>query len=97
MQVGRGAPAAGHAGDMADRELTLTVTYRIEIVDALALREAGFRAIRDDPKLAQVFEGREDSTTTALGVLLRTRPEIPGVQIHGHNVKIEPLGLDQLP
>jgi hypothetical protein len=82
---------------MSDDELTLTVTYRIEVVDELALREAGFRAIRDDGRLALVFEGREDNATNALGVLLRNRPKIPGVRYLGHTVRISPLREDQLP
>lgn len=91
------AGSAGMLGCMTDRELTLTVTYRIEIVDPLALREAGFRAIRDDARLAEVFEGKEDSTANALGILMRTRPEIPGVRFLGHEVQIEPLEAGDLP
>ena len=82
---------------MGDDELTLTVTYRIEVVDELALREAGFRAIRNDGRLSLVFEGREDNPTNALGVLLRSRPDIPGVRYLGHTVTVAPLREDQLP
>lgn len=82
---------------MTGNELTLTVTYRIEVTDELALREAGFRAIRDDGRLSLVFEGREDNATNALGVLLRHRPDIPGVRHLGHSVTIGPLREDQLP
>lgn len=77
--------------------MTLTVTYTVEIVDPLALREAGFRAIREDANLSKVFEGQEDNPKTALALLLRTTPDLPGVRIKGHTVAVEPLGPDELP
>ena len=80
-----------------DDELTVTVTYRLEVVDGLALREAGFRAIRDDARLAEVFEGHEDSTTNALGILLRTPPVLPGVRVTGHSVTVSPADPEDVP
>jgi len=82
---------------MAADEITVTVTYRIEVVDELALREAGFRAIRDDARIAAVLEGKEDSTTNALGILLRTPPELPGVRVKGHTVTVDPADPDAVP
>lgn len=78
-------------------DITVTVSYRLEVVDALALREAGFRAIRDDARLAEVFQGKEDSTTNALGILLRTPPQLPGVRVTGHTVTVEPAEPGDVP
>lgn len=39
---------------MTDEDVTLTVTCTVQIVDPLALREAGFRAIREDNRLSVV-------------------------------------------
>lgn len=77
--------------------MTLTVTYTVEIVDPLALREAGFRAIRDDARLSLIFDGHEDNAKTALAILLRATPELPGVRIKGHTVTVGPVGPDELP
>lgn len=82
---------------MPDDDLTVTVTYRVQVVDDLTLREAGFRAIREDPRLAEVFQGHEDSTTNALGILLRTPPVLPGVRITGHDVTVSPADPDDVP
>lgn len=78
-------------------EITVTVSYRLEVVDELALREAGFRAIRADPRLAEVFQGKEDSTTNALGILLRMPPELPGVRVRQHTVTVDPADVDDMP
>ena len=82
------AGLARHARRVPAEDVHVTVSYRMEVVDALALREAGFRAIRDDARLAEVFAGKEDSTTNALGILLRTPPDLPGVRVKGHSVTV---------